>query len=233
MSTEMKHIEHSETFAELAAAMVVAQSQIEGAKKDATNPHFKSRYADLSSVMDACKGPLNANGISIIQAPVPCEGNKIAVETMLIHKSGQWIRGRAEVPMAKIDPQGYGSAMTYARRYSLAAMAGVCPEDDDGEAATGRPPQRQQQRPAQQARQPAPQHDAAEPPALVSEADTIRLEELVSCAADPDKTTTAILGKEKVTSFGMLTQERAEFYIGSLTAAMNKKNKQAATAAGK
>lgn len=133
-------------------AFIAAQSEIEGAAKDKLNPHFKNAYADLKSIWDACKPALAKNGIGVVQSPCKCDvAGAMALETTLLHKSGEWMRSLAVVPLQKADPQGYGSALTYARRYSLAAMVGVCPEDDDGEGAVGRGKQaaRPQQRPAQ------------------------------------------------------------------------------------
>lgn len=128
----------SEAINELATAMAAAQAIMKGAAKDAENPHFRSRYADLASVWDACRAALTANGLSVVQAPrgVPAEGGWIVeVETILLHKSGQWMADTLTVPVGKPDAQGLGSAITYARRYSLAAFVGVAPEDDDGNAA--------------------------------------------------------------------------------------------------
>lgn len=132
-------MKNSETIGKISAALVAAQAEIGMAKKDASNPFFKSKYADLSSVMDACKPALIKNGIAIVQSPAesPLTGF-IAIDTILLHSSGEWISGTTVMPIGKMDPQGFGSAMTYARRYSLAAMTGVCPEDDDGEGAAGR-----------------------------------------------------------------------------------------------
>jgi len=134
--------------------MVKAQGEIEGAAKDKVNPHFKSRYADLSSIWEACKPALNGNGIAVLQSLAPSDGGTLALETVLLHSSGEWLRGKAVVPLGKNDPQGFGSALTYARRYSLASMVGVCPEDDDGEGAQGRGPQRRQPQQQQPSRQP-------------------------------------------------------------------------------
>jgi hypothetical protein len=119
---------------------VKAQANIHGAIKDSTNPHFKSKYADLSSVMNAVKGPLLAQGISIVQLILPSEANEVRLSTVLLHSSGEWIADEITVPVNKQDAQGYGSALTYARRYSLQTIAGCCPEDDDGNAATKAPP---------------------------------------------------------------------------------------------
>lgn len=122
--------------AELAAALCKAQSQMEGAKKDANNPHFKSKYADLASVWDAIREPLTKNGLSVVQLLRSIQGG-VEVETILMHSSGQQISDVFAVPASKNDAQGYGSAATYARRYALMAMVGVAPEDDDGNAAVG------------------------------------------------------------------------------------------------
>lgn len=138
-------MDRSEQIDALAVALVKAQAGIKGAVKDSLNPHFRSKYADLESVMDACKGPLNENGISVLQIPEPVESG-VGIRTVLLHESGQYISGVMVLPMVKQDPQGAGSAITYARRYGLMAMVGVCPEDDDGEGAMQR--EQPQQRPA-------------------------------------------------------------------------------------
>ena len=133
----------SEQIGELAAALAKAQGQMTGAKKDSDNPFFKSKYADLASVVDAIREPFAENGLAYVQAPCPTEGDRVEVETVLMHSSGQWVSSTVEVPVTKQDAQGYGSALTYARRYGLQAIAGVAAEDDDGNAAakaTPRPP---------------------------------------------------------------------------------------------
>jgi hypothetical protein len=124
------------SIADLASALCKAQAQMEGAKKDANNPHFKSKYADLASVWDAIRGPLTSNGLSVVQLLRSIAGG-VEVETILMHASGQQISDVFAVPATKNDAQGYGSAATYARRYALMAMVGVAPEDDDGNAASG------------------------------------------------------------------------------------------------
>jgi hypothetical protein len=108
-----------------------------GAKKDSTNPHFKTAYADLASVWDACRAPLANAGLSVVQL-VSSEGATATVETILAHSSGEWVSSLLAVPLTKVDAQGLGSAITYGRRYALAAIVGVCPADDDGEAAVAR-----------------------------------------------------------------------------------------------
>lgn len=125
---------HSEQINELAASLAKAQGQIEGAKKDSANPFFKSKYADLASVWEACRMQLSSNGLSVTQCPEESE-NGIAIETMLLHSSGQWIKSRYTMPVSKLDAQAVGSAITYARRYALSAIVGIAPEDDDGNSA--------------------------------------------------------------------------------------------------
>ena len=127
-----------ENFSKVAAALVKAQKAFGPALKTSTNPHFRSRYADLSAVIEAVIDALNDNGIALTQRIHPSETG-VCVETVFIHESGEVITsGPLHVPAAKQDAQGYGSALTYARRYSLMAACGVAPEDDDGNAATRR-----------------------------------------------------------------------------------------------
>jgi len=122
------------TLGKLALALSKAQGMIKGAAKDSANPFFKSKYADLASVWEACRFALSVNEIAVVQRPrTTHEG--VEVETMLIHSSDEWIYETLGLPVAKADAQGIGSAITYARRYALTAMVGVAPEDDDGNAA--------------------------------------------------------------------------------------------------
>lgn len=126
----------SENINELATALAKAQSKIEAAPKDSANPFFKSHYADLSSVWGACRGPLTENGLAIVQTADSAEGT-VDITTRLLHSSGQWIEGTLRLAPTKNDPQGFGSAITYGRRYGLAAIVGiVADEDDDGNAAS-------------------------------------------------------------------------------------------------
>jgi len=121
---------------QIAQSFVKAQKAFGPALKTSTNPHFRTKYADLSSCVEAVIDALNDNGIGLIQNIHECPDGVI-VETMLIHESGETLtNGRLHVPASKIDPQGYGSALTYARRYSLMAACGIAPEDDDANAAS-------------------------------------------------------------------------------------------------
>jgi len=127
----------SEQINELATALALAQGEIEGAVKDSANPYFKSKYADLHAVKEACREPLAKNGLSVVQPTIMIDG-KICLCTILMHKSGQWIKGITPLVYAKSDAQAIGSAMTYFRRYAFCSMIGVSQFDDDGEQAMNR-----------------------------------------------------------------------------------------------
>lgn len=134
---------------QVSGALVKAQRAFGPALKDKTNPAFRSKYADLGACVDAVLDALNANGIALIQRTLPCESG-VTVETVFVHESGESLScGPLHVPAAKQDPQGYGSALTYARRYSLMAACGIAPEDDDGNASSKRPEARPEVRPEQ------------------------------------------------------------------------------------
>jgi len=122
----------------IAAAFVKAQRAFGPALKTSTNPHFRSKYADLSNCIEAVIDALNANGIGLMQRTYESKDG-VMVETVFVHESGEVMEcGMLHVPAAKQDPQGYGSALTYARRYSLLAATGLAPEDDDGNSASRR-----------------------------------------------------------------------------------------------
>jgi hypothetical protein len=123
----------SDSIKHIAPALLTAQRNITFAAKTAKNPHFKVQYADLPSVIDAVKDALNDAGIVFIQTPTPSEDGRLHLVTRMIHESGEWIEDTAVCAMPKQDAQGFGSAMTYLRRYSLAAFCGLYQADDDGE----------------------------------------------------------------------------------------------------
>lgn len=130
----------SESIKSLADALCKAQAAMKGAAKDSDNPFFKSKYADLASVVEAIREPLAKNGLSYVQISHERE-NAAAFETRIFHSSGEWIScGVMSVPVNKADAQGFGSSCTYCRRYSLSAAFGVAPEDDDGNAAAAAKP---------------------------------------------------------------------------------------------
>jgi len=125
----------SESITRIAEALSLAQGAMTGAKKAADNPFFKSKYSDLAEVIRAISEPFAANGLSFIQSASFIDG-KISVITRIMHKSGEWLESDpCELPPVKNDPQGYGSAISYAKRYSLQSFAGVPSIDDDGNDA--------------------------------------------------------------------------------------------------
>jgi hypothetical protein len=128
-------MEKSDSIKNIAIAMCKAQSEMGGAHKGANNPFFKSKYADLGSVIEVVKEPFANNGLSYVQFPIN-DGDKIGVETILMHGSGEWLSGSFTVKATKQDAQGAGSVITYCKRYGLQAVAGIPSEDDDGNAAS-------------------------------------------------------------------------------------------------
>ena len=124
---------------QIAQALVNAQKAFGPALKTSTNPHFRNRYADLASCVEAVIDALNYNGIFLLQKNHSCDDG-VMVETVFVHESGETLDcGIVHFPATKKDPQGYASALTYARRYSLMAACGIAPEDDDGNAASKAP----------------------------------------------------------------------------------------------
>lgn len=124
----------SEEIGQLAGALAKAQGAIQDATKNAQNPFFKSKYADLSSVRSTIKDPLSENELALTQFPTVGQ-NGVSVETMLLHSSGQFMVASTWVPIAKADAHGIGSALTYARRYGIMSLLCLATEDDDGNAA--------------------------------------------------------------------------------------------------
>lgn len=136
---------------ELASALASAQAELSPAAKNAQNPHLKNRYADIAAVYEAIRETLPKHGLSVSQIIMPHE-SKARVRTLLMHKSGQWLASECLMPLDRNGgPQGMGSAITYARRYSLSAIVGVVSEDDDDAEAAQ--PRRQQQAQPQQRRE--------------------------------------------------------------------------------
>ena len=133
-SLEVK-MPQSESIKELATALSKVQGQLTFAKKDSANPFFKSTYADLESVWDSCREALAKNGLAVIQMPGNFFEGRMWLITRLVHSSGEWIEQEMSVPVNKPDAQGAGSALTYMRRYALAAFVGIVQADDDGNAA--------------------------------------------------------------------------------------------------
>lgn len=135
-------IKTSESIAKIASALAKAQGAMRAALKDSVNPHFRSRYADLAGVWDVAREPLSANGLAVVQSPGEVGDKTIVLSTLLVHESGEWMEGQLTIPVSKPDAQGVGSAITYARRYALAAIVGIVQDDDDGNAASGPAPKK-------------------------------------------------------------------------------------------
>ena len=131
----------SESITDLATALCEAQAEMGGAIKSSLNPHFKSSFADLASVISVIKPAFFKHGLSFVQLPITSEGGKgIGVSTMLMHCSGQWIEGEYLLPLEKVTPQGAGAAITYARRYGLVSLCGIPQVDLDAEDITVQAP---------------------------------------------------------------------------------------------
>lgn len=143
----------SETITKIAAALVDFSGEVKSITHDATNPHFKSQYTSLDHMIDETKPILHKHGLTVMQFPGG-DGEKITVRTMILHDSGEWIETEPlTLRPVKLDPQGAGSAITYARRYSYAAALSLSlGDDDDGNAASAEQPQKPTSQPAQQQR---------------------------------------------------------------------------------
>jgi len=160
-------VTRSDSINELATALAAAQGAIQNAKKDSENPHFRSKYADLAAIWDACRAALAKHGLSVVQSPRLVSAGEalwlVEVETVLLHQSGQSISDVLAVPVGAVSPQGVGSAITYARRYALASFVGVAPEDDDAQSTIGHDRDLREDRPPP--RKPAPPPPAKKPAA--------------------------------------------------------------------
>ncbi len=208
MTTDDMGTDHSSTLGALAKALAAAQGKIEGAKKTAQNPHLKNKYATLSDVWDACRAQLSSAGLAIVQLIEPAGEKAVCVVTMLVHESGEWIRSRVIVPVSKPDAQGFGSAITYARRYALSAMVGVAPDDDDGNAATGR--------------------TAELAKAAPTDTEEIKLAAMLDSANDTDALAKAEAEAARVAKAGGLTDAARERLRAKRTAAVARLNGAAA-----
>lgn len=170
----------SEMIGQIADALAKAQAKIKAAAKDANNPHFKAAYADLASVRAACNEQLAGHGIAVIQTP-EADGARVTVTTLLAHSSGEWIEGALTLTARDATPQSVGSAITYGRRYGLASMVGVAPDDDDGEAAQPAGKRQPRREPAQ-ASAPTEATSQERPVGVISDAQRKRLWTIASNA---------------------------------------------------
>lgn len=210
-------MQKSESIASLAAALAKAQGEMENAGKNSVNPHFKSKYADLAEILNTVRPVLSKHGLAVTQFPA-FEAGTAHVETILTHASGEWMSGICSAPVQKSDPQGVGSALTYLRRYSLAAVCGLAQEDDDANAAAK--PKTTAQKPAA----PLPKQEPIKSDtltdaqrktlmALYKNAEReVRIDDAneILQAAKP--------GCKRITSFSELTPAMANYLIGQLEA---------------
>lgn len=212
-------MQKSDSIAALAAALAEAQGEMENASKNSTNPHFKSKYADLAEVLNTVRPVLSKHGLSVTQFPSYGEG-LVHVETIIAHKSGEWMSEKCSAPAQKQDPQGVGSAISYLRRYSLAAVCGIAQEDDDANAATKLKAEAKSE-PKQAPAKPAPAKPAADKPLTDSQRKQLmaiygnapRDERL----ADANGILLAVKRDMKpVTSFSELTERQAAYLIKQL-----------------
>ena len=142
-------MERSDSIAKVAAALVGAQGELENVAKDAENPHFRNRYASLPAILDAVRPVLAKHGLAVIQFPTNTDDGRVGVETTILHASGEYLTHDFAVRLTKDDAQGAGSALTYCRRYSLAAVLAISQDDDDGNGAAAPAPQRRESPPPQ------------------------------------------------------------------------------------
>lgn len=162
MKKEGKNMQTSENIGKISEALSKAQGQIKPAVFDAINPHFKSKYATLASIMSASREALSKNNLAVVQG-TSVEADRVIISTMLVHSSGEWIKDQLSMNIVKDSPQAVGSAITYGRRYSLASMVGiVADQDDDGETAEREKPEtiKKTNKPAKE----KPVHKPAIPP---------------------------------------------------------------------
>jgi hypothetical protein len=177
---------------EFAQAIIQAQSNIEGAKKGKSNPAFKSKYADLAAVWDAVGKALEDAGLAVLQFPVDAPVGYVGLDTALVYKTGESIGRTFNIPVKDAtNPQAVGSALTYARRYALSAVLGVCPEDDDGNKASEAP---RTQAPKEQAKPTGPTEEQAntlwgKAATIEQKKETYRLTKASGLIEEPAKTT--------------------------------------------
>lgn len=207
-----KNMDYMSTdISKLAEALSKAQGIMRGAREDANNPFFKSKYADLTSVWEACRDCLSANGLSVTQM-IDNEAERLRLVTILMHSSGQWVRSFMPIIPKNMNAQEIGSAMTYARRYALAAIVGVCPADDDGERAMGR-----QENFNNYATVHSPQPKQVQKPAylVLSEDQVCEISDLLG---NDEKLRADMLRAVKADSVGAIPAEKAEMVIAKLKA---------------
>lgn len=192
----------SEQINELATALAKAHGEIENASKSSRNDHFKNRYADLAEVLNTVRPVFASHGLAISQFP-SYEQGVASVETIITHSSGQWMSGVISAPVGKLDAQGVGSAITYCRRYSLAAVAGIAQEDDDANSAVGHSPR-------QQAKQAKPVISAKQASDLRAALQAAELDEATWCASVRLEALEALTADRFAGALAYLQQQKKE-----------------------
>lgn len=210
-------MEKSENIAEIIKALIKIQPQLKPAIKDKANPFLKSKYADLSGVWDSCRDLLKESGLAVVQV-CGIGDNGSYLETILMHESGQWISGKYPLkPVKDDDPQAMGSAMTYARRYNLAAILGIVTDDDDAEGAMGR----QTESKPKTATRPEPQRDPAIPAPKAATQEQLNKLDAYKKAGKNIKIKVDTYGWS-ITKLSELTYDQAEKLINDFSAEVKK-----------
>ena len=210
-------MEKSENIAEIIKALIKVQPQLKPAIKDKANPFLKSKYADLSGVWDTCRDLLKESGLAVVQV-CGIGDNGSYLETILMHESGQWISGKYPLkPVKDDDPQAMGSAMTYARRYNLAAILGIVTDDDDAEGAMGR----QTESKPKTATRPEPQRDPAIPAPKAATQEQLNKLDAYKKAGKNIKIKVDTYGWS-ITRLAELTYDQAEKLINDFSAEVKK-----------
>jgi hypothetical protein len=161
----------STTVGKLAAALASAQAEMSPAKKNATNPHFRSTYADLASLHEASRAALGKHGLAVVQLPGRRDDGTTTVTTLLMHASGEFVGDESGVRLSAETAQAAGSVISYLRRYGYAAVLGLSSEDDDGAAASAAQPARRDERPAERPAPPPAEQRHAAPAEAASSSD--------------------------------------------------------------
>lgn len=210
-------MEKSENIAEIIKALIKIQPQLKPAIKDKANPFLKTKYADLSGVWDSCRNLLKESGLAVVQV-CGIGDNGSYLETILMHESGQWISGKYPLkPVKDDDPQAMGSAMTYARRYNLAAILGIVTDDDDAEGAMGR----QTESKPKTATRPEPQRDPAIPAPKAATQEQLNKLDAYKKAGKNIKIKVDTYGWS-ITKLSELTYDQAEKLINDFSAEVKK-----------
>jgi hypothetical protein len=206
----------SETIEKIAPALIAFQSELPAIAKDKDNPYFKSKYADLATISEAIKSPLAANKLAYTQHFEQQESQTVCVTTVLLHESGEWLANSCKLPVNKADAQGYGSAITYARRYGLSALLGLVSEDDeDGNAASEKPKSKTREK--QEARFEAEKNNPDPAPEVLLKQLHIILTNRYGSDSDAKKSLLEDFFKRSIPTTKSLTKDEVKAFLSSNT----------------